>query len=166
MRNQLAKLVEEPLWGSAARERSYETADAIIAALPDMVQPLVWEETERGFWAEDFRIYNLEHKRRDVWRLIQADFGNAVSLRFWRQARMQTGNGPCKSDTHPPHSIRLWHHRRDMMRRLFHSYGPAVFMFGRILRNPHTKLQTGNLVPSFIADAASAAGIHTLETPR
>jgi hypothetical protein len=44
MRDQLAKLVEEPLWGSAARERSYETADAIIAALPDMVQPLVWED--------------------------------------------------------------------------------------------------------------------------
>ena len=82
MRNQLAKLVEEPLWGSAARERSYETADAIIAALPDMVQPLVWEETERGFWAEDFRIYNLEHKRRDVWRLIQADFGTQYRSDF------------------------------------------------------------------------------------
>ena len=58
------------------------TAKAIIAALPDMVQPLVWEETERGFWAEDFRIYNLEHKRRDVWRLIQADFGTQYRSDF------------------------------------------------------------------------------------
>ena len=43
MRDQLAKLVEEPLWGSTARERSYETADAIVAALPDMVQLEWWE---------------------------------------------------------------------------------------------------------------------------
>ena len=50
MRDQLAKLVEEPLWGSTARERSYETADAIIAALPDMVQPLVWGARSTDEW--------------------------------------------------------------------------------------------------------------------
>lgn len=54
MRDQLAKLVEEPLWGSTARERSYETADAIIAALPDMVQPLVWREETPGYWFADY----------------------------------------------------------------------------------------------------------------
>ena len=79
MRDKLAKIVREIRRNGRTSE---EAADAIIAALPDMVQPLVWEEHEGGFWAEEFRIYNLEHPRRDVWRLIQADFGTQYRSDF------------------------------------------------------------------------------------
>jgi hypothetical protein len=77
MRDQLAKLVEEPLWGSTARERSYETADAIIAALPDMVQPLVWIRGA-GCW----RV-----KDEDGATLYEAYGGNGTTLcAHWRRA--------------------------------------------------------------------------------
>jgi hypothetical protein len=77
MRDQLAKLVEEPLWGSTARERSYETADAIIAALPDMVQPIAWHKSHITPWDGDYHSiptgYTIRGIGNENYRLSHQD---------------------------------------------------------------------------------------------
>jgi hypothetical protein len=41
------------------------------------VKPLEWVDNEVGtLTSKDFKIYRLDHPRREVWRLVQADFGN------------------------------------------------------------------------------------------
>lgn len=44
MRDKLAEIVSDPIYGSESGERALHTADAIIAALPDMVVKLEWED--------------------------------------------------------------------------------------------------------------------------
>ena len=51
MRDKLAKIVHDPIYGSEADDSALHTADAIIAALPDMVVPLVWEKHPAGIMA-------------------------------------------------------------------------------------------------------------------
>ena len=48
LRKQLAAIIYDPTNGTAATDKALATAQDLIEALPDMVQPLVWDVDLRG----------------------------------------------------------------------------------------------------------------------
>jgi hypothetical protein len=43
---------------------AYRTADAILAALPDMIAPLVWVRSDVGGWNDDYHTLPTKYKIR------------------------------------------------------------------------------------------------------
>tara|TARA_R110000744_G_scaffold343531_1_gene448738 strand:- start:196 stop:513 length:318 start_codon:yes stop_codon:yes gene_type:complete len=46
-----------------------EIADAIIAALPDMIEPLVWEERRDDYWNAKGTTYQVAYNGGGKWRV-------------------------------------------------------------------------------------------------
>jgi len=75
LRENLADILE-------ANPNDYDAADAIIAALPDMVQPLMWLGGGGRHHAGDYVIEDVSTPRREVRRLLRASFGTTYIADF------------------------------------------------------------------------------------
>jgi hypothetical protein len=66
MRNNISEVITDVLGGCSYNNDA--AADAILAALPDMIAPLVWEllsPDDQPFWvAKDYKIQSMP---RDTW---------------------------------------------------------------------------------------------------
>jgi len=65
MRDKIADIVRGGIKGHASFD---EVADAIVAALPDMIAPLVWtlhSPDDQPFWSA--KGYSIESVPRDTW---------------------------------------------------------------------------------------------------